>query len=107
MQRKNYNSHLMLVIFLTGCRGCGITYMAYADAILKQLDLGHRRLFPVVLTKKAACDVKVITLLRTRTLGNSPTALLTSIQEVHAEEHLTRSLLYLTHCKVWYYNDTL
>lgn len=74
--------------------------MGYAEAILKQLDVAHRRLFPVVLTRRAACDTKVITLLRSRTLGNSPTGLMTSIQEIHAEEHLTRCLLYLTHCKV-------
>jgi hypothetical protein len=56
-------------------------------------------LFPVVLTLKYACDIAVITLLRGRTLGNSPTAFRNNLLEVHSEEWLRRQLCYLQDCQ--------
>ena len=57
----------------------------YNARILEQLTDNVRVQFPVVLTHKFACDMAVISLLRSRTLGNSPTALRNSILEVHSE----------------------
>jgi hypothetical protein len=40
-------------------------------SIIKQLDIGHQLQFPVLITHKYACDVKVVRLLRTRGAGNT------------------------------------
>ena len=39
-------------------------------------------LFPAILTHKHACDVAVVSLLRSRTLGNSPAALCNAVLEI-------------------------
>ncbi len=52
-----------------------------------------------MLTLKYACDIAVISLLRGRTLGNSPTAFRNDLQEVHSEEWLRRQLCYLQDCR--------
>ena len=97
------------------CNYCSKTYTAYDDRwannaykimfacilnarILEQLTDNIRVQFPVVLTCKYACDVAVISLLRSRTLGNSPTALRNSILEVHSEQLLEKSLSYMSDC---------
>jgi hypothetical protein len=67
--------------------------------MLDQLTDGVRAHFPVVLTRKYACDRAVITMLRARTLGNSPTALRHNLQEVHSEEWLRRQVSYLSDCE--------
>ena len=81
------------------CRACKKTYISWSQDILKQLDPGHRLQFPAILTYKKACDVKVMTLLRSRTLGNSATVLRNSILELHSETWLKQVLLYLTDCE--------
>lgn len=55
--------------------------------------------FPVVLTLKYACDIAILSLLRGRTLGNSPNAFRNDLQEVHSEEWLRRQLCYLQDCQ--------
>lgn len=45
-----------------------------------------------------ACDIKVIRLLRERTLGNSSTRLVKQLKEQHSEAWLTKCLQYLTEC---------
>ena len=67
--------------------------------MLNQLTDSIRAQFPVILTRKYACDVSVTTLLRSRTLGNSPTALRNEILEVHSAEWLRKHLSYLSDCK--------
>ena len=67
--------------------------------MLSQLPDGVRAHFPVILTRKYACDRAVIGLLRNRTLGNSSTALRNNLQEVHCEEWLRKQLCYLTDCE--------
>lgn len=81
------------------CPACKKTYLSYSKDILKQLDPGHRLQFPAILSHKLACDIRVITLLRSRTLGNSSSALHNNLDEIHAETWLRRVLLYLTDCK--------
>ena len=71
----------------------------YNARILEQLTDNVRVQFPVVLTHKFACDVAVISLLRSRTLGNSPTALRNSILEVHSEQWLKKSISYMSYCE--------
>lgn len=60
--------------------------------MLDQLTDAIRAHFPVVLTRKYACDKAVVSLLYSRTLGNSPTALLNTLQEIHSEEWLHRQV---------------
>ena len=63
--------------------------------ILFQLPDGVRAHFPVILTRKYACDISVFSLLRGRTLGNSPNAFRNDLQEMHSEEWLRHQLVYL------------
>jgi len=67
--------------------------------LLEQLPEGIRAHFPLVLTRKYACDRAVVSLLHNRTLGNSPTALAHKLQEVHSEEWVRRQVCYLTDCE--------
>ena len=53
----------------------------------------------MLLTHKYACNKAVIALLRSRTLGNSPTALRNSLHEIHSEEYMRGHLDYLSACQ--------
>lgn len=67
--------------------------------IMNQLVDAKKAHFPAVLTYKKACDRSVITMLRGRTLGNSSSTLRNGILEIHSEEWLRKSLMYLSDCK--------
>jgi hypothetical protein len=45
------------------------------------------------------CDLSVVTLMRSRSLGNSPTALCNEINEIHSKEWMRRTTDYLSDCK--------
>ena len=62
------------------------------------MDPGHRLQFPAILTYRGACDIRVVTLLRSRTLGNSTSVLSHSLDELHSETWLKQVLLYLSDC---------
>ena len=81
------------------CKGCNGTFIAWDKRILDLLPDGVRNKFPVILTYKYACDVSVISLLRSRTLGNSPSALQNNICELHSEEWMRKCVSYLSACK--------
>ncbi len=81
-----------------GCRECKGTYISWDERILTQLSAGTRQLFPVVLTRKYACDRAIFSLLRGHTLGNSPTALRNRLLEMHSEEWVRSQLKYLSDC---------
>ncbi len=81
------------------CKVCNGTYAAWDHRILDQLVEGLRSHFPAVLTRQYACDKSVIALMRSRTLGNSPTALRNEVCEVHSDHFLARQLRYLSDCK--------
>ena len=53
------------------CSKCTRKLISWSPSIVKQLDIGHQLQFPVLITHKYACDVKVVRLLRTRGAGNS------------------------------------
>ncbi|KAB5555129.1 hypothetical protein PHYPO_G00029970 [Pangasianodon hypophthalmus] len=72
-----------------------------SQTVLNQLDLPHRALFRVILTYKYACDIRVIRLLRERTLGNSPTRLARQLKENHGEEWLHHLAHYMEACAVF------
>ena len=71
------------------CRACNGTFVSWDQRMLDQLPDGVRSRFPVVLTRKYACDISVV---RSRTLGNSLTALRNEVQELHSEEWLQRHI---------------
>ena len=50
------------------CGACRGTFISWDHRMLAQLSDGVRARFPVVLTRKYACDQAVVTLLRDRTL---------------------------------------
>ena len=68
------------------CRVCSGTFISWDRRILDQLASGVCARFPVLMTRKYACDQSVIALLHSRTLGNSPTALHNTLHEIHSEE---------------------
>ena len=80
------------------CRACSGTYISWDSRILGQLSDGVRARFPVLMTRKYACDQSDIALLHSRTLGNSPTALHNTLHEIQSEEWLRRQLDYLSCC---------
>lgn len=81
------------------CKVCSSTYIAWDQRMLDQLSDGVRAHFPAVLTLKYACDHAIATLLRGRTLGNSPTAMRHNIMEVHSDKWLRKNLAYLSACR--------
>ena len=78
--------------------GCMSTYISWDYRVMLQLPDCVRARFPAILTYKCACDMALVSLLRARTMGNSPTALCMNILEVHSEEWLKKQLMYLGDC---------
>ena len=109
LHSKGLYNHIRLVLdvkdfyFLAGeymsCKVCEGTFVSWDHRMLEQLTDGVKAHFPVILTRKYACDQAVVTLLRARTLGNSPSALQHNLQEVHSEEWLRKQLCYLSDCE--------
>lgn len=69
-----------------GVRTCTKTFIAYDSRQLDKLPIDLRARFPVVLTRKYACDRSVLALMRSCTLDNSPTAVCNDVNELHSEE---------------------
>ncbi|XP_059361668.1 uncharacterized protein LOC132099242 [Carassius carassius] len=80
------------------CTKCRASHVSWSQTVLQQLDLGHRSEFQVILTRKYACDMRVIRLLRERGLGNSPTRVIKQLRENHSEQWLHRLARYTTQC---------
>ncbi|TWW53258.1 hypothetical protein D4764_0220150 [Takifugu flavidus] len=72
------------------CTKCRTSQLSWSQAILQQLDLEHRSEFRVILTRRYACDIRVIRQLRERGLGNSPSRIILQLKENHSEEWLQR-----------------
>ncbi|KAK0144990.1 hypothetical protein N1851_007820 [Merluccius polli] len=58
--------------------------------------MGHRNQFPALLAYRYSCDIRVLRMMRERTMGNSVTQLYKKLQEQHSEAWLQRVLQYLT-----------
>lgn len=78
---------------------CRKTYISTDMRLLKQLPSNIRALFPAVLTYQYACDKSIISLMRSRTLGNSTYALQNTLHEIHSEEWIKQNLQYLSYCQ--------
>ncbi|XP_073719431.1 uncharacterized protein [Misgurnus anguillicaudatus] len=90
--------YYLMVTETLRCTVCRLNYLSTSQTVLDQLDLPHRRLFRLILTQKYACDIRVIRMLRERTLGNSPTRLVKQLRENHGEEWLDRLAHYMEEC---------
>ncbi|XP_053091155.1 uncharacterized protein LOC113534513 isoform X1 [Pangasianodon hypophthalmus] len=93
--------YYLMVTETLRCTVCRLNYISTSQTVLNQLDLPHRALFRVILTYKYACDIRVIRLLRERTLGNSPTRLARQLKENHGEEWLHHLAHYMEECAVF------
>ncbi|KAG5286515.1 hypothetical protein AALO_G00015660 [Alosa alosa] len=71
-------------------------WLAWDDAILRQLSEAHQAMFPAVLTAKRGVDKNVLNLLRDRTEGNTMAKVWRQVWENHMEEHNRRWDLYTT-----------
>ncbi|XP_056274303.1 uncharacterized protein LOC130196308 [Pseudoliparis swirei] len=89
--------HLMVSETLK-CTVCSTQHLWTSQTVRNQLDLPHQQLFRLILTQKYACDIRVIRLLRDRTLGNSPARLAKQLKENHGEEWLNRLAHYAGEC---------
>ena len=78
---------------------CGKAFIAWDDRLLNQLPYATRSKFPASLTHKYAVDKSLLTLLRSRTLGNSPSSVQNSIAELHSENWMRRSTQYMQDCQ--------
>ncbi|MGH0120698.1 UNVERIFIED_CONTAM: hypothetical protein FKN15_031627 [Acipenser sinensis] len=77
------------------CRRCKKKVAGWSGHVLNQLDPAHRSHFPAILTYRLSCDMRVLRLMRERTLGNSATQLYNTLCEEHSEAWMQRSLQYL------------
>ena len=80
------------------CTRCKATYIAWDNRMLNQLPDGIRAHFPVVLTHKYACDISIVSLMRSRTLGNSSSSMQNKVRELHTEAWVRKQLCYLSDC---------
>ena len=78
---------------------CGKAFIGWDDRLLNQLPYATRSKFPASLTHKYAVDKSLLTLLRSRTLGNSPSSVQNSIAELHSENWMRRSTQYMQDCQ--------
>ena len=78
---------------------CRSTFIAWDRRMLEQLPYGIRSRFPVALTYKYASDKSIISILRGRTLGNSPTAIQHMVHEAHSAHWMDRHVQFLSNCQ--------
>ncbi|XP_026072640.1 uncharacterized protein LOC113052410 [Carassius auratus] len=78
------------------CTSCQLNYLSSSQTVLNQLDLPRRQLFRLVLTERYACDMRVVRMLRDRTL--SFTRLAEQLRNIHGGEWLDHLSLYMGEC---------
>ncbi|XP_061118069.1 uncharacterized protein LOC133141515 [Conger conger] len=90
--------YLMATEYLS-CQRCQKKVAGWSHDVLNRLDPAHRNQFPAILTYKLTCDLRVMRLLRERSLGNSATQLYRKLCEGHSEAWMRRSMQYLGECE--------
>ena len=78
---------------------CGVRVAAWDQRLLETLPYATKCQFPACLTYKFALDKSLLTMLRSRSIGNSSTAIQKTINEVHSERYLRNAAMYLQDCK--------
>ncbi|EDO26043.1 predicted protein, partial [Nematostella vectensis] len=74
------------------CGQCKKKVISWSPAIVSQLDPGHKLQFPVILTYKYACDVRVVRMLRNRGFGNNSSMLQKKLTEQYSEKWLQKTI---------------
>jgi hypothetical protein len=97
-QVLDIDSHYHLAAEYLECKSCKRKVISWSQCIVQQLDIGHQLEFPVLLSYRYACDVRVIRMLRQRGLGNSSTQLQKKLTEQHSEKWLQRTIRYVSDC---------
>ncbi|XP_034064265.1 uncharacterized protein LOC117541213 [Gymnodraco acuticeps] len=90
--------YLMATEYLE-CRRCKKKVGGWSQGIIRQLAPTYSCLFPAVLTYKLSCDHRVVTQLKSRTLGNSATQLCNTLREQHSDAWMRRAIQYLGVCE--------
>ena len=83
------------------CGNCKRKVISWSQGILDQLDVGHRKQFPIIITYNYACDVIVVRLLKQHGFRNSSTQLQKKLTEQHKEQWLQHTAHYLTDCQTF------
>ncbi|XP_070539241.1 uncharacterized protein [Ptychodera flava] len=81
------------------CQSCTNKVISWSDAVIKQLDVGHRLQFPVFLSTRNACNNHVVRLLRQSGTGNSVSQVQRKIQELHSDAWQKKTVRYLADCQ--------
>lgn len=81
------------------CRSCRGTFISHDARLLGQLPDAYQVRFPVILSRKYACDKAVVHLMRARTLGSSPSAVCHDVHKMQTEDWMRRTISYLTDCE--------
>ncbi|XP_033996627.1 uncharacterized protein LOC117490951 [Trematomus bernacchii] len=90
--------YLMATEYLE-CRRCKKKVGGWSQGIIRQLAPTYSCQFPAVLTYKLSCDHRVVTQLKSRTLGNSATQLCNTLREQHSDAWMRRAIQYLGVCE--------
>ena len=100
-QVLDLDGYYSLVTEYLECAKCKKKVISWSQAILEQLDVGHKRQFPIIITYNYASDMRVVRLLRQRGTGNSSTQLQKKLNEQHNEVWLQQTTHYLTDCQTF------
>ena len=98
-QVLDLDGYYSLVTEYLECAKCKV--ISWSQVILDQLDIGHRRQFPTIITYNYACDMRVVRLLRQRGSGNSSTQFQKKLNEQQNEVWLQHTTHYLTDCEMF------
>ena len=80
------------------CGRCNAAVRSTDARLIAQLPDALQGRYPVLTSHRSAIDRAVLGLLRSRTLGNSPTVLRNTIAELHPEDFCLRVQSYLADC---------
>ena len=94
-QVVDVNCHYYVGTEYLECGQCKKKIIGWSLDIINQLDVSHQLQFPAIFTYRYACDMKVVRLMRSRTLGNSATQVQKTLVEEYGETWLNAVMLYL------------
>ncbi|KAM9492387.1 uncharacterized protein ACWYII_004276 isoform 2-T4 [Salvelinus alpinus] len=90
--------YLMATEYLE-CGRCKKKVAGWSRDLVSQLDVRHRCQFPAILTYKLSCDLRVVRMLRSRSLGNSASQTYSKLCESHSESWMRSGIRYLGECE--------
>ncbi|XP_038842219.1 uncharacterized protein LOC120041349 [Salvelinus namaycush] len=90
--------YLMATEYLE-CGRCKKKVAGWSRDLVSQLDARHRCQFPAILTYKLSCDLRVVRMLRSRSLGNSASQTYSKLCDSHSESWMRSGIRYLGECE--------